>query len=225
MAVFVEEPWQWVFRLALAAALGALIGGERESRGHPAGVRTQALVALGAALLTGAGQVGFSGAAVDTSRIASQVVTGIGFIGAGVILKNRGTVTGLTTAATLFLSAGLGVAIGAGLVGPALVATGIALVVIYGLRLVKPLIRRRATKTVQVDYVSGHGTFGPLLRAVQSVGGSIQDLSVDDQPLGNGSDLRHVTMQVLTGNGEELEKVVTDLAGRPEVKDVRVLDR
>lgn len=165
------EFWDWMLRLGLAAAVGALIGGERESRGRSAGVRTQALVSLAAALLTATGMTGFVGEAVDQSRVASQVVTGIGFIGAGVILKHRGTVTGLTTAATLFLSAGLGVAIGAGLISPALVATGIALIVIYGLRLVKPVLRRRTSRVVHIDYIQGHGTFGPLVRTVQDFGG------------------------------------------------------
>jgi putative Mg2+ transporter-C (MgtC) family protein len=152
----------------------------------PLGVRTQALVSLAAALLTATGMTGFIGEAVDQSLVASQMVTGIGFIGAGVILKHRGTVTGLTTAATLFLSAGLGVAIGAGLITPALVATGIALIVIYGLRLVKPVLRRRTSRVVHIDYIQGHGTFGPLVRTVQDFGGSIEDLRVEDELVSGG---------------------------------------
>ena len=214
----------WLLRLGLAAGVGALIGGERESRGHPAGVRTQALVALAAALLTNVGIVGFGGDATDTSRIATQVVTGIGFIGAGVILKNRGTVTGLTTAATLFLSAGLGVAIGAGVIAPALVAAGIALVVIYGLALLKPVIQRGSMKTVMVDYVQGHGTFGPLLHSVQTAGASIQDLQVRDEVGGPDGPLRHVSMRVHTRRSVDLEGEVRRLLDRPEVRAVRVLD-
>lgn len=218
------EFWDWALRLGLAAAVGALIGGERESRGRSAGVRTQALVALAAALLTGAGISGFVGAATDLSRVASQVVTGIGFIGAGVILKHRGTVTGLTTAATLFLSAGLGVAIGAGLIAPALVATGIALLVIYGLRLVKPLIRRKIVHLVQVDYIQGHGTFGPLVRTVQDAGGSIEDLYVEDEMSATGEPMRHVTIQVLARRDVDLEGELQSFLARPEVSGVRVLE-
>lgn len=222
--MFTDDPWQWILHLVLATTVGALIGGERESRGHPAGVRTQALVALAAALLTAAGKTGFIGIGVDASRIASQVITGIGFIGAGVILKNGGTVTGLTTAATLFLSAGLGVAIGAGLIIPALMATAIALIVIYGLRLVKPMLQRNVARTVQVDYVQGHGTFGPLLRSVQSAGGSIRDLRVEDQPDPDGSHIRHVSMQVTCRRDSDLEGVISGMARRPEVRDARVLE-
>lgn len=220
-----DDPWQWLLRLGLAAALGALIGGERESRGHPAGVRTQSLVALAAALLAGAGEAGFIGAAVDSSRIASQVITGIGFIGAGVILKNRGSVTGLTTAATLFLSAGIGVAIGAGLITAALVTTVIAMIVIYGLRLVKPFIRKHVDKTIDVDYVQGHGTFGPLLRTVQAAGGSIRDLSVEDQSVANGNDIRHVSMQIMCTADSDLEEAISSFASRPEVRGLSITDQ
>jgi len=218
------EYWEWFLVLAVAAVLGALIGGERESRGHPAGIRTQALVALAAALLTRAGKEGFVGPAVDLSRVASQVVTGIGFIGAGVILKYRGTVSGLTTAATLFLSAGIGVAVGADLIVPALFATGIALVVIYGLRLLKPWLRSQVSRTIQVDYLQGHGTFGPLVRTIQDSGATIQDLRVEDRSLGDSDLIRHVSIQVLTKQGTDLDLILQSFLARPEVREVRVVD-
>lgn len=222
--MFDNEILEWLLVLVTAAVAGALIGGERETRGHPAGIRTQALVALAAALLTRAGQTGFIGPAVDLSRVASQVVTGIGFIGAGVILKHRGSVTGLTTAATLFLSAGVGVAIGAGLIVPALLATAIALIVIYGLRLVKPMLRKRISKTVQVDYVQGHGTIGPLIHSIQDSGGDIQDLQVEDSPGPEGKDRRHVSIHVLAKQDSKLEEEMELLVARPEVKEASVID-
>lgn len=222
--MFDEEIWSWLLTLALAAAAGALIGGERETKGHPAGVRTQALVALTAALLTRVGETGFAGSSVDFSRVAAGVVTGIGFIGGGVILKHRGTVTGLTTAATLFLSAGIGVAIGAGVVLPAILTTVIALVVIYGLRLLKPLLRRQVSRTVHVDYIQGHGTFGPLIHGIQDSGGSIQDLRVEDEVGADGASLRHVTIQVLAKSGSNLDQEMEFLASRPEVKEVTIVD-
>lgn len=222
--MFDEEILSWLLTLSLAAIAGALIGGERESKGHPAGVRTQALVALAAALLTRAGETGFIGPAVDLSRVASQVVTGIGFIGAGVILKNRGTVTGLTTAATLFLSAGVGVAIGTGLIVPALLATAIALVVIYGLRLVKPFLRKQITKTIYVEYEQGHGTFGPLIRAVQDSGCTVQDLQVEDKAAVDGAALRNVTIQVFAKQDSNLEQEMEFLASRPEVRELSVVE-
>ena len=220
-----EEVWEWALRLLVAGLLGALVGTERESRGHPAGIRTQALVALAAALLTGVGAEGFVGAAADPTRVASQVVTGIGFIGAGVILKNRGTVRGLTTAATLWLSAALGVAVGAGMVIPAVMAAVAAFLLMFGLSTLKPFIRRRAGRTVHVQYERGHGTMGPLLRSLQEIGGTIEDVQIEDHA-GDGmrDSYRHVAIRILTGDALELERVVTEIKDRPEVHSVSVED-
>ena len=103
-------------RLLLAAALGALIGVEREIHGHPAGMRTHLLVALGSAIFTVLSIYGFGEAGtavVDPSRIAAQIVSGIGFLGAGAILKEGATIRGLTTAASLWATAAVGLAAGA----------------------------------------------------------------------------------------------------------------
>jgi putative Mg2+ transporter-C (MgtC) family protein len=102
-----------VLRLLLAAALGGVIGFQREWSGKEAGLRTNMLISLGSALLTVLSIYGFAGS--DPSRIAAGIATGIGFIGAGVILhRSGGTVVGLTTAATIFAVAGIGMAAGAG---------------------------------------------------------------------------------------------------------------
>jgi putative Mg2+ transporter-C (MgtC) family protein len=103
-------------RLLLAAALGALIGVEREIHGHPAGMRTHLLVALGSATFTVLSIYGFGDPnrpGFDPSRIAAQIVSGIGFLGAGAILKEGATIRGLTTAASLWATAGVGLAAGA----------------------------------------------------------------------------------------------------------------
>jgi putative Mg2+ transporter-C (MgtC) family protein len=99
--------WEIVARLALAAVLGAVIGLEREYRGYPAGVRTMALVCLGSALFAD-----MSTLYLGDDRIAAQIVTGIGFLGAGLIFREGYTVKGVTTAATIWTTAAVGVAIG-----------------------------------------------------------------------------------------------------------------
>lgn len=218
-----DEAIDWILRLVIASALGALVGTERESRGHPAGIRTQALVALASALLTGVGAEGFSGAAADPTRIASQIVTGIGFIGAGVILKQGGTVRGLTTAATLWLSAALGVAVGAGMVIPAVMAAVAAFVLMYGLSTLKPFIRRRAAHTLHVQYERGHGTLGPMLRSLQQIGGTIDDVTIEDERE-DGEPVRHVWVRIVTGDDTELRRVADAMRERPEVRSVVLLD-
>ncbi len=119
-------------RLLLAAVLGGLIGYQRERLGKPAGLRTHMLISIGAALFTLVSLFGFDGPA-DPSRIAAGVVTGIGFIGAGVIIfrGSEGLVKGITTAATVWVAAGIGVAVGAGLYIPSVITTAIVLVVLF----------------------------------------------------------------------------------------------
>jgi len=127
----------------LGLVLGAIIGFERELHRQPAGFRTHSLVSLGAALFTVVSAYGFAGAWVDPTRIAAQIVTGIGFIGAGTILQHRGSVRGLTTAASLWSSAAVGMAAGAGLVIMAGIGTLLILIVLAFLDRIEEVARRR----------------------------------------------------------------------------------
>jgi putative Mg2+ transporter-C (MgtC) family protein len=129
-------------RLTVGLVLGAIIGFERELHRQPAGFRTHSLVSLGAALFTVVSAFGFSGAAVDPTRIAAQIVSGIGFIGAGTILQYRGHIRGLTTAASLWSVAAIGTAAGAGLFVVAIVGTLLILVILSILDRVESLVRR-----------------------------------------------------------------------------------
>jgi putative Mg2+ transporter-C (MgtC) family protein len=131
-------PWEQVGRVAVAAVLGAAVGFDREVREHSAGLRTHALVAVGAAMFGVISIDGFDEIAqrraltniqADVTRVASQVVVGVGFLGAGVIFRRGDSVRNLTTAASLWATAAIGLAAGVGDVGLAVVAA-IALVVI-----------------------------------------------------------------------------------------------
>jgi len=141
--------WDMVGRLLLAAVLGGLIGLERELDSQPAGFRTHLLVALGAALFT------VAGASVehnDPTRVAAQVASGIGFLGAGAILQDRGRVHGLTTAASLWVSASLGVAAGLGEWVAGVTVAGIAVVVLTGLKHVeRRMFPRRRGHEISVE--------------------------------------------------------------------------
>lgn len=130
-------------RLTVGLILGALIGFERELHRQPAGFRTHSLVSLGAALFTVVSAFGFSGDLVDPTRIAAQIVSGIGFIGAGTILQYRGHIRGLTTAASLWSVAAIGTAAGAGLYIVAGVGTVLILVVLSLLDVVENFTKRR----------------------------------------------------------------------------------
>ena len=126
----------FALRLLLAAVLGALVGLEREIHAHPAGMRTHLLVSLGSAGFTVLSIAAFPSPGSDPARVAAQIVTGIGFLGAGAILKEGVTVHGLTTAASLWVVAAVGMAAGAGAWVTALTITGIAIVSLWPLRLI-----------------------------------------------------------------------------------------
>jgi putative Mg2+ transporter-C (MgtC) family protein len=132
-----------MLRLLLAAGLGAVIGIEREYRQKPAGLRTNMLIAVGAALFTILSiRIGEPAGSVD--RIAAQIVTGIGFIGGGAILRSGHTVQGMTTAATIWVNAAIGMTAGAGHFQLAFEATALTLVVLAILPPVENYFERRA---------------------------------------------------------------------------------
>lgn len=107
---------EWVLRIIVAALCGCLIGYERTSRNKEAGIRTHAIIALGAALIMLVSKYGFNDVVeYDAARVAAQVVSGIGFLGAGVIFVKHGSVSGLTTAAGMWATSGVGLCIGSGL--------------------------------------------------------------------------------------------------------------
>lgn len=136
-------------RLGLAAALGGVIGLEREFRHKAAGLRTNILICLGSALFTVLSAQMADKFGGDNVRIASQIIPGIGFIGAGAILRERGSVTGLTTAATIFVTAAVGMAAGAGFYVTATFATAVILVALIPLG---QLERRFEHKHSMVNY-------------------------------------------------------------------------
>ena len=126
--------WEMIGRILFAAVIGAGIGLERELSGKPAGLRTHALICLGAALFTVVSYEGFGGGGadwVDTSRVAAGVVTGIGFLGAGAIMREeQGKIAGLTTAASIWSIAAIGIAAGSGLYLMASVAGAVTAVIL-----------------------------------------------------------------------------------------------
>lgn len=132
-----------MLQLALATILGGAIGLERELGGKPAGLRTNILICMGSVLYTKLSVVLAQGA--DPSRVAAQIVTGVGFIGAGTILHARGAVVGLTSAATIWVVAAIGVALGASLYLEAVGTTLFVIVVLQGLGRIERVVERHST--------------------------------------------------------------------------------
>jgi putative Mg2+ transporter-C (MgtC) family protein len=221
-----------IARIVIAAFIGTVLGLEREAAGHEPGIRTHALVAVGAAVFTVAGAYGFDDVAgrrlADPARVAAQVATGIGFVGAGAVLRSGATVRGLTTATTLWVSAAVGVAAGAGLYVP-LVATGlIAILVLVGLRRLKPHLLRRfggVHRRVSVEYQRGFGTIGPLFRQLEEVRCRVGRLHIEDEG-GDGAlhhgGIRRVTVAVQVTDERALAAAVGALERRAEVVSISV---
>jgi putative Mg2+ transporter-C (MgtC) family protein len=136
-------PLDFVWRLLLSAGLGAAIGLEREYRRKPAGLRTNILISIGSALFTIL-SLSMTAGIGDTSRVAGQIVTGIGFLGGGAILRNRDTVHGMTTAATIWVNAAIGIACGIGQYQLAIATTALTLLVLVVLPPIEIYFERRA---------------------------------------------------------------------------------
>ena len=186
------EGWLQVGELGLALLLSALVGLEREVRQKSAGLRTHTLVGVGAALFMLVSKYGFNDVLetgrviLDPSRVAAQIVTGVGFLGAGLIFVRRDSVRGLTSAASIWVTAAIGAAAGAGLPVLAAAATAIYFVV----ALVFPEVARRlprsstAISVIRVRYPDGRGILRQLLQVATSQGFAIDELSTDAQYLG-----------------------------------------
>jgi uncharacterized membrane protein YhiD involved in acid resistance len=145
-------------RLIAGLGLGAIIGFERELHRQPAGFRTHSLVSLGAALFAIISGYGYGGAAIDPTRITAQIVSGIGFIGAGTILQYRGHIRGLTTAASLWSVAAIGTAKGTGLYVLAVLGTALILVVLSVLDRVEAYARRHFAMGLDADDMTEHAS-------------------------------------------------------------------
>jgi putative Mg2+ transporter-C (MgtC) family protein len=151
--------------LIVAAILGGAIGLERQLRHKPAGLRTNMFICFGAAMFTVVGRQ-LAGTEADSARIVAQIIPGIGFIGAGSILHSRGSVTGLTTAATLFVVAGVGMAAGGGLYLTAIFAT---VMILVALALLGRMERVFSLKTAVTTYEVTGRSVDSMLREVNRI--------------------------------------------------------
>ena len=209
-----------VVRVVVGALLGAVVGIERESAGQEAGFRTHLLLAMGAALF-GVASVGAfdsfvteraaTNVQIDVTRIASYVAAGIGFIGGGVIVKHQGNVRGMTTAASVWVAAAIGLSAGLGFWAGAVSATLVALVALYALKPISHRIRARSEQPELV--VSLSPTAAPSTSDISTVVeacGSNRVRSIDIEPPLDGEPTRIV----LTFPEEPPDGIVERVAGR-----------
>lgn len=179
------------FKLILAAVLGAIIGVEREIKNRAAGFRTHIIVSVGACLIMLIGIDGIgkfsSDTARDTARIAGQVISGIGFLGAGTILQKKNAVTGLTTAATLWLSAAIGLAVGIGYYEGAIIATVICLVTLISLNKISDLINKKTIKSYSMIFDTYNFNQDSFYEFTSKEGVEIRKLDIIDEEMDDKS--------------------------------------
>jgi putative Mg2+ transporter-C (MgtC) family protein len=215
----VGQSWPQFAELALAFVLSSLVGLEREFRAKSAGLRTHTLVGVGAALIMLVSKYGFGDTIVhnavvlDPSRVAAQIVSGIGFIGGGLIFVQRDIVRGLTTAAIIWLTAAVGMACGAGLPLLALFVTGAHFVVVYGYTpLAKRILSERSE--VHVKFTPGKGAVEKVMQMCTGRGYVIQELAVEQADGTAEGEMRAIQFHVSGRRGvEALVVAIADIKG------------
>jgi putative Mg2+ transporter-C (MgtC) family protein len=210
-----------LLRIALAGVLGGLIGLERELRERQAGLRTHLLVAVGAALFTIAGAYGFGTVRIDPTRVAAQIVTGVGFLGAGAIIRQGFSIRGLTTAATLWVVAAVGLACGAGYYSGAVITTGVVLLALWPLRLVayRILSRFRAEDGRMLVELPAGTPPGRLIDEIERSGARVTALEVSQE-----GDRRRLELDLTLPPTLAAPHLVAQIAEVPHVADVRWAD-
>lgn len=204
-------------RLAVALVLGGVIGLEREYRSKEAGFRTHFLVSLGSALFCVVSQYGFGADNADAARVAAQVVSGIGFLGAGTIIFQKNMVRGLTTAAGLWVTAAIGLACGTGMYLAALAATGMVLI---GLEVLNALIPRLGTTAVMLTFTTpSRESVRLVMEKIKEESTSIYSYELKHRTVSHG-ELYDVSVEMRVRRGGHNKRLITYLS---EFDDVTVL--
>ena len=230
-AALVSTPGQGelALRLLLALVLGGIVGLEREVEGHPAGLRTHISVALGAALFGIVSAYGFdhfqsvradTNYQIDVTRVASQVVVGVGFLGGGAILKEGISVRGLTTAASLWVTAAIGLAVSLGVVVPALVTTAGLIGSLVLLRTPRRWLRYRVGRSREAVLIRLRGDADPS--GVINELNAIEGITLKSLRIAHMGDGRVIEAAVTGGRGVDVEALLAPLAARDDVTDLDI---
>ncbi|WP_406241683.1 MgtC/SapB family protein [Tissierella carlieri] len=200
-----------VTRLLLSAIIGGFIGTEREVNNRPAGLRTHILVTLGSTLVMLVSIDGFQSA--DPSRLAAQVVSGIGFLGAGTIMRTGNNISGLTTAASLWVCAGIGLAVGAGYYLGAIVTTAIVLATLMSLGIFEKRILRKKYQAIEVIATNRPGIIGQIGVLFGKHYVSIKDITIlnNDNEYDEDSGIMEIRFLIKTPNNFNINNLYKEM--------------
>jgi putative Mg2+ transporter-C (MgtC) family protein len=216
--------WEMIVRLLVAAALGSVIGFERERLSWAAGLRTHMLVCVGACLIMIVSAFGFAdilgtpNVQLDPSRVAAQVVSGIGFLGAGSILMRGEVIRGLTTAASLWTVAGIGLAVGGGLYVPAVGATLIIYGILAGLKPIEERYRLRK-QSAELRVQASHGTLS-LATLSEALGPRISKVRQFVVQQSEIADFDEITITLAPILPKQTLSIIDELKRMPTIRDV-----
>ena len=222
------ELWEGLLRLGLAALLAGAIGVERELREQEAGLRTHMLVCVGATMFMIVGVYAWAdmqlgndiGVVVDPSRVASYVVSGIGFLGAGAIIKHGINVRGLTTAASLWVVAAIGVAVGVGMYEFSVATTVLVIVALWPLSQLKRVIQGKADEQRRLAAtLEPQASVVPVLAAIEERG-----FAIDSVDVGEEEDARRVDVVITTSADANLGGLLDDVVGLEGVRSAIVAE-
>lgn len=228
--IFQIEPWEIAGRLFFAAFLGGIVGWERERDNHPAGFRTHILVSMGSALFGILSIYGFTqynlqrvGDSVhrtgDASRLAAQIIPGIGFLGAGTIFRHGSSVSGLTTAASLWVVAGIGLAVGSGQFWMAGIATVFTLVSLEFLNRLEGLGFKRRIHVLRITIQGNAEKIKEISSIIVQHGGIIRNLKVGESDLPSQKIILIFTFKARKGiNFTELYDDIASVSGVQKLK-------
>jgi putative Mg2+ transporter-C (MgtC) family protein len=218
-----------LLRIVVAAVLGGAVGLERELRDREAGFRTHMLVSIGSALFTIVSAYAFrdflveGGAVVraDPTRIAAQIVTGIGFLGAGAIIRQGLSIRGLTTAATLWVVAAIGMAAGAGYYGGAVITTAVVLISLWPLRILahQATSRFRTQTSRLVAQLPAGASPGPLIDEVERLGARVLSVEISHE-----ADRRTVLLDLTMPPRVDAPQVIAQVGDLDDILEVRWTD-
>lgn len=207
-----------IFRLLLAVIFGSIIGLERELNNHPAGFRTHILVCTGAALITLVSIHSFAGG--DPARVAAQIVSGIGFLGAGTIMREGTTIRGLTTAASLWSVAGIGMAIGSGFYLGATLTTVLMVIVLFFFNSLEKRVLQRQYFVVEMTVEDKPGQLGQVASRLGELGVSIKTIQIEP----NTNNQVQVEVGVKIPAPMQLHEVINHLAELEGVYTIKFED-
>lgn len=208
-----------VLRLLLSALAGGSIGIEREVSNRPAGLRTHILVSVGSTLIMLVSVYGFNGYG-DPARLAAQVVSGVGFLGAGTIMRTGNSIKGLTTAASLWVCSGIGLAIGAGYYLGGIVTAAIVLLSLVSLQTVEQRVNKSSFKNIQIEAYERAGLIGEIGTLLGKYYIIIKDISISEGIESESEEQITINLQVKTPNNLKADMLIKEIYELDRVTNV-----